>query len=89
MQPWTKGETSAVLRPYNLIILSIAVVMFAWQGYYSRETLILTVIALPATLIASQVGLAVYRRLTDHQFRWLLVWLLFASGIVLALRELL
>lgn len=88
MRPWTKGETSAVLRPYNVVILGIATVLFAWQGYYSRDTLILMAIALPATLISSQIGIAVFRRLTDHQFRWLLVWLLFASGALLTLREL-
>lgn len=88
LRPWSKRETSAVLRPYSLVILTVAVILFAWQGYYSHDTLILMAIALPATLMASHIGLAVFRRLTDHQFRWLLVWLLFASGILLALREL-
>lgn len=88
MKPWTKGETRSVLQPFNLVILAIAVIIYASLGYYSYETLILIAIALPATLIASQIGIAVFRRLTDHQFRWLLIWLLFVSGILLALREL-
>lgn len=88
MRPWSKGETSAVLRPYNVVILGIAVVLFAWRGYYSRDTLLLMALALPATLVSSHLGIAVFRRLTDHQFRWLLVWLLFAAGAALALREL-
>lgn len=29
MQPWTKGEISAVLRPYNVVILVVAVAVFA------------------------------------------------------------
>ena len=88
MQPWTKGETSAVLRPYNVVILGIAVAIFAWQGYYTRETLILMAIALPATIASSQIGIAVFRRLSDQQFRRLLIWLLFSAGALLALREL-
>ena len=88
MQPWTKGETSAVLRPYNVVILGIAVPIFAWQGYYTRETLILMAIALPATIASSQIGIAVFRRLSDQQFRRLLIWLLFSAGALLALREL-
>lgn len=88
MQPWTKGETSAVLRPYNVAILGIAVGIFAWQGYYTRETLILMAIALPATIVSSQIGIAVFRRLSDQQFRRLLIWLLFSAGALLALREL-
>lgn len=88
MQPWTKGETSAVLRPYNVTILGITIAFFAWHGYYSQQTLLFIAIALPATLISSQIGIAVFRRLTDVQFRRLLVWLLFVSGALLALREL-
>ncbi len=89
MQAWTKGETSAVLRPYNVVILGLAAAIFAWQGYYAGETLVLMAIALPVTLVSSQIGVAVFRRLADHQFRWLLVWLLFAAGALLALHELL
>ena len=88
MQPWTKGETSAVLRPYNAVIMGIATAAFVWQGYFNRETLIFTLIALPATLISSQIGVIVFRRISDSQFRRLLVWLLFAAGSMLALREL-
>lgn len=88
MQPWTKGETSAVLRPYNVVILGIAVGIFSWQGYYTRDTLILMAIALPATIVSPQIGIAVFRRLSDQQFRRLLIWLLFSAGALLALREL-
>jgi len=87
MQPWTKSETSAVLRLYNVVILGIAVMIFAWQGYYSRDTLLMMAVALPATLIFSQIGVAVFRRLSDQQFRWLLIWILFASGALLFLHE--
>ncbi|KAF7599174.1 MAG: hypothetical protein CGU28_06250 [Candidatus Dactylopiibacterium carminicum] len=87
MQPWSKLEISAVLRPYNVTILAFAVALFAWRGHYSQETLLLIAIALPATLISSQLGMAVFRRLSDEQFRRLLVWFLFFSGILLALRE--
>lgn len=89
MQPWTKGETSAVLRPFNVAILGIAALLFAWQGYYVRDTLVMMAIALPATLISGRIGVALFRRLTDQQFRRLLIWLLFASGALLTLRELL
>lgn len=88
MQPWTKGETSAVLRPYSVVILAIATAVFIWQGYYTQETLIYMLIALPATLASSHVGVVVFRRLSDNQFRRLLIWLLFTAGSALAFREL-
>lgn len=87
MRPWTKRETRAVLQPFNVVILAIAAILFAWRGYYTHETLLLMAISLPATLISAQIGIAVFHRLTDHQFRRLLVWLLFTSGVLLALRE--
>jgi len=87
LQPWTKGETSAVLRPFNVAILATAAAVFAGQGYYTPDTLLMIAIALPATLISAQIGIWVFRRLSDHQFRWLLIWLLFASGALLTVRE--
>ncbi|MCV4274229.1 sulfite exporter TauE/SafE family protein [Pseudomonas capsici] len=88
MQPWTKTETSAVLRPYNVVILAIAVMIFARNGYYSSDTLVMMAIALPATLIASKLGVAVFYRLNDGQFRRVIIWLMFISGMLLATHQL-
>lgn len=88
MRPWSKGEIRAVLQPFNVAILAVATILFAWHGYYTHDTLMLMLLAVPATLISGQIGIAVFHRLTDHQFRKLLVWLLFAFGTILALREL-
>lgn len=87
MRPWPKGETRAVLQPYNVGILGAAVAIFAVQGVYDRPTLGLTALALPATLIGAQLGIAVFRRLDDTQFRRLLIGMMFASGVALAVRE--
>lgn len=77
-----------MLRPFNVTILGIAVALFVWRGYYTPDTLIMIAIALPATLGSAHIGIWMFRRLTDVQFRRLLVWLLFASGALLTLREL-
>lgn len=87
MQPWSKGHTSAVLRPYNVTVLGIAIGIFAYRGYFNQQTLMLVAMAFPVTIVFSQIGVAVFKRLTDDQFRRLLVWMLFASGISLALNE--
>lgn len=88
MQPWTKVETSAILRLYNVAILTIAVAIFAWKGYYNSGTLQMIVIALPATLASSQLGIKVFRRLSDIRFRRIIIWLLFVSGLLLMIHEL-
>ncbi|WP_112310772.1 sulfite exporter TauE/SafE family protein [Pseudogemmobacter bohemicus] len=88
MRPWTKAETRAVLQPFNVVVLALAMVTFALHGQYTPETLWLTLIALPATMIGAQIGIRVYRRLSDARFRRLLIVLLFASGLLIVLREL-
>lgn len=89
MRPWSKAETRAVLQPYNVVILGTAVVLFAMHGIYDRQTLLLVALALPGTLIGAQLGIALFHRLDDSQFRRLLIGVMFASGVVLAARELL
>lgn len=88
MQPWSKMQTSAVLRPYNIVVLGIAVVVFAAKGYYTSQTLLLALCALPVTLLASRIGIALFRRLSNEAFRRLLIWMMFASGVILIVREL-
>lgn len=87
MRPWTKGETRAVLQPYNVAVLGLTMLLLAWQGHYTPETLILILLSLPTTLIGAQIGIALFHRLDDDQFRRLLILLMFASGLLIALRE--
>lgn len=88
LKPWTKEVRRAVLQPYNVAVLGIAAVLLAAQGAYDREALIRIAIAFPATMIAAQAGIWSFRRLSDDQFRWLVVGLMFTSGAVLMVREL-
>lgn len=88
MQDLTKGQSRALLQPYNTIILGIAAILLALDGVYAGQTLTSVLIALPVTLIAAQVGIRTFRLLTDMQFRRLLIALMFLSGILLIAREL-
>ncbi len=88
MQPWTKMETSAVLRPYNIIVLSLAAAAFAVKGVYTAETVLVAAAAVPVTLMASRAGIALFRRLANAYFRRLLIGLMFVSGAVILVREL-
>lgn len=88
LRPWSKGETRAVLQPYNVIVLTVAAIALAWNGFYTGQTLALVGLSLPATMIGAQAGVAVFRRLSDDQFRFVLIVLMFLSGLILALREL-
>lgn len=51
LQPWDKFQTSAVLRPYNVVILTLAFIWYLAAGHVSLMTWIFTAIAFPVTLI--------------------------------------
>ncbi len=89
MRDWPRQKTRAVLQPYNIVVLGISATMLAVDGAFDRATLITMAIAFPATMLAAQAGLWVFSRLSDVQFRWLLVMLMLTSGVVLMLRTLL
>lgn len=88
MRDWAKEKTRAVLQPYNVIVLGLAALGLAIDGAFDREVLITIAIAFPATMIAAQIGLWLFGRLTDLQFRRLLIALMMVSGCVLLAREL-
>lgn len=88
MRPWPKAETRAVLQPFNVAVLGITSGLLALRGAYTPETLALLAIALPAALIAAQIGIGVFKRLPDDAFRRLLIAMCFVSGAVLLVREL-
>ncbi len=89
MRPWPKSETRAVLQPFNVTVLGITAAIFAFKGVYTTELLIKLAITLPVAMVFAQIGIAVFKRLTDAQFRRLLILMMFASGVVLLIKELL
>ena len=88
LQPWTKSEQRAVLQPFNVLILGIVGVTYAISGYYSSQSVALILIALPITLISAQAGIWAFKRLSDDQFPRLLVSLMFLSGVIIVVKEL-
>ena len=88
MRPWPKSQTRAVLQPFNIVILALTAGALAIKGAYDRETLKLLAMALPVALIFAQIGIALFKRLGDDQFRRLLITMMFAGGLILMLKEL-
>lgn len=81
MRPWSKAETRAVMQPFNVTMLGLTTLMLAWQGAYDRTTLTAFAIALPASFAAVQVGLWLFRRISDMMFRRLLIGLSLFLGL--------
>ena len=88
MRPWTKMQQRSLLQPYNFIILGLSAVLLIFKDAYTPNTLKIMGIALPIAIVASIIGIVVYRRLSDQQFRRLLIVLMLVSGLILLAREL-
>ena len=87
MRPWTKSEARAVFQPFNVVVLSLTAMMFAFKGIYTQETLILVAASMPITIVFAQIGIVVFKRLEDDQFRRLLIAMMLISGLILVARE--
>ncbi len=81
LRPWPKAETRAVLQPFNVSILGLTTLLLWGKGAYTTTTLTAFLIALPASFLAVQAGLWVFRRISDTAFRRLLIGLSLALGL--------
>ena len=88
MRPWPKGVQRGVLQPFNMVILSAATVMLALDGGFDTTVLRNLVLTLPASAVGAAIGLWLFRKLSDHGYRRLLIGLMLVSGIVLLVRTL-
>ena len=87
LQAWTKSETRAVIQTFNVTVLGLTAAVFAVQGIYTAEVLILLLVAIPISALSAQAGIAVFKRLSDGRFRRFIVGLMFVSGLILLIRE--
>lgn len=89
IRPWTKSETRAVLQPFNVAILGTTVSLLFFNGAYDRMALSALLITIPVGLIAAQIGILVFKRLSDIAFRRLLIILTLLMGVGIMVSELL
>jgi uncharacterized membrane protein YfcA len=88
LRGWDMHEQRGVNQPFNMSILILALVSSAVAGFLDRTFLIWAVLAFPSTLIGARVGLLLYKRINDRQFRRIILSLLTASGITLIISAL-
>lgn len=81
IRPWTKSEIRAVMQPYNVATLSTTISLLAFKGAYDQTALNALFLTVPIGLIAAQVGIMVFRRLSDTGFRRLLILLTLLMGL--------
>lgn len=89
LKGWSKDAQRAVFQPFNLTVLSFALAVQAFQGVITQEVGLLTLVCLPGVLLGARLGARAYGRIDDRQFRRIILWLLFCSGLALAAANLL
>ncbi|HQS15132.1 sulfite exporter TauE/SafE family protein [Reyranella sp.] len=78
-----KDEQRGVNQPFNMSVLFLALISAGIAGFLDRTFLIWAAITVPTTLIGAKIGLALYGRINDVQFRRVLLALLMLSGLTL------
>ena len=81
LRPWTKSEVRAVLQPFNVLVLGTTITLLFFKGAYDETALKALLVTIPVGLIAAQIGIAVFRRLSDTAFRRLLIVLTLVMGL--------
>ena len=56
---------------------------FGWRGLLDHTVWLAVAIALPSSIVSAQFGIFIFQRLSEWQFRQILIWLILTSGIVL------
>lgn len=82
-----KEVTRGFLQTFNVVILALSAGFQAWRGAYTTDVFLIILIALPASLVAAQLGIWTFRRRSNAGFRRLIVVLMGVSGAILFLRE--
>lgn len=88
MRPWSKGEIRAVLQPFNMLVLSATAILLLAKGAYDGTVLSALLVTIPVALIASRLGIYVFKRLSDELFRQMLIGLSLLMGLGLLLQTL-
>ena len=83
LRGWNKDQQRAVFQPASVALLIFAAGTLAVSGSVTRPIAELFLIGLPALLLGTWAGFALYGRIDEGMFRRIVLWLLLASGIFL------
>jgi uncharacterized membrane protein YfcA len=88
LRGYGKNEQRGVNQPFNMSVLFLALISAGIAGFLDRTFFIWAAICVPTTLIGARIGLALYGRIDDVQFRRILLALLAFSGMTLIVSSL-
>jgi uncharacterized membrane protein YfcA len=88
LRGYGKTEQRGINQPFNMSVLTLALISAGFAGFLDRTFFIWAAICVPTTLIGARIGLALYGRMNDAQFRRIVLALLGLSGTSLIVSSL-
>ena len=83
LRNWPRDEQRGVNQPYNMAVLLLALISAAVSGLLDTRWLFWAALSLPISMVGTRLGLLLYGRVDDRQFRWIVMAMLGLSGVVL------
>jgi hypothetical protein len=83
MRGWPKDGQRAVFQPIGVAIFAMSAAWLGVNGALNADTVRLFVIGLPILLAGTWLGLRLYGRLDETEFRKVVLALLLVSGVAL------
>ena len=83
LRGWSKDEQRGVFQPASVAMLAMSAIALGVTGSVALNTIYLFLIGLPALLLGTWAGFALYGRIDEDGFRRIVLWLLLAAGVFL------
>ena len=86
----SKAETRGITQPYILALqlISLSILALTHSAIFNAQFWLLWALTLPAVLLGSSTGVALYRRMSEVNFRRAVLILLIISGVSLLAKTL-
>jgi uncharacterized membrane protein YfcA len=81
LKGWPKDQRRVFFQAFNFTLLTVMLLASLVQGLIGVKFLISLAVAVPGTLLGSQIGVRAYRRLDDRRFDRVVLFVLLLSGI--------
>jgi uncharacterized membrane protein YfcA len=83
LRGWPKDVQRATFQPFNISVIVVVAVIYAFNDLITMRVVTLAAIALPFIAVGARMGLIAYRHIDEAQYRMLLLYTLLGSGVLL------
>ncbi len=83
LRGWEREVQRGVFQTYAVVTQSLTLASYALDGTVTRAMLPIFALMLPIILLSTWLGVQLYRRISERQFRRIVLLLLLLSGATL------